>query len=373
MINNKYKFYQNKNNSKLDTLINSGACIWNHCVSRNKRFYQRFGKSVPKKRMRQQIAKIRKRNPYWKQLNSQSVQEVVDRFYISFDKFFKKIQKRPPKIKKWKQFKSFMFTQSGFSIENNVLTINKIGKFKFSKSRDFSDIRQVRISRNRCGEFFLTVTSSSSLSKSYEKTLKGASVGIDFGLKTFLTLSDGIEIDSPLFYNKFSKEIKKKQRKFSKTKKGSNNRFKKAKDLAKIYRKIRHLRENHQWQLSHWLCKSYDFIVLENLNLEAMKKLWGRKISDLSFSSFLLKLQHVATKYGTVLEKIDRFFPSSKTCYSCGNIKHDLNLRDRIYICEICGYQESRDLNAAQNILREGILSYRRICETSEQLEAEFV
>ena len=203
--------------------------------------------------MRQQIAKIRKRNPFWKQLYSQSAQEIVDRFYLSFDRFFKKIQKRPPKIKKWKQFKSFVFNQlgKGFSIGDNVLTINKIGKFKFSKSRDFIDIRQVRISRNRCGEFFLTISSSSSLPKTYEKSRNGASVGADFGLKTFLTLSDDIEIDSPQFYKQYSKEIKRKSRKFSKTKKGSNNRFRRAMELARTYRKVRHLRENHEWYLSH--------------------------------------------------------------------------------------------------------------------------
>jgi putative transposase len=219
VINNQYKFYQNKKNAKLDTLINSGACIWNHCVSRNKRFYKRFGKNVPKKRMRQQIAKIRKRNPYWKQLNSQSVQEIVDRFYLSFDRFFKKIQKRPPKMKKWKQFKSFIFTQSGFSIENNVLTINKIGKFKVSKSRAYTTVQQVRVSRDRCGDFFLTITSSSPLPKTYEKSRNGASVGVDFGLKTFLTLSDGVEIDSPQFYKKYSRSSYKIYQKLSKQEK----------------------------------------------------------------------------------------------------------------------------------------------------------
>ena len=127
MISNKYKIYRNKKTSKkLHTLCNSSASIWNHVVSLNKRYYKLYKKTVSKKRMRQQISKLRKKNNYWKQLNSQPVQELVDRFYDALDRFFKKLAKRPPKIKKWRYFKSFIFTQSGWSIKGNKFTINKV-------------------------------------------------------------------------------------------------------------------------------------------------------------------------------------------------------------------------------------------------------
>ena len=109
MIVNKYKIYRNKKkNRKLNQLCNSAASIWNHTVLLHRRYYKLFGKSVHKKRMRQQIAKLRKSNRYWIELNSQTVQDVVDRVYESYDRFFKKISKRPPKTKKWKDFKSIV-------------------------------------------------------------------------------------------------------------------------------------------------------------------------------------------------------------------------------------------------------------------------
>ena len=138
-------------------MINSGCFIWNHVVSLNRRYYRRYKKSIPKNRMFQQISKLRKRNPYWQQLNSQTCQEVVERFYLSIERFFKKKQKRLPKVKKLKKFQSFVLKQSGYRVENNTITINKIGKFKFHKSREYGIIKRVSIKRNRCGDYFIII------------------------------------------------------------------------------------------------------------------------------------------------------------------------------------------------------------------------
>ena len=94
-----------------------------------------------------------------------------------------------------------------------------------------------------------------------------------------------------------------------------------------------------------------------------MKKLWGKKVSDLSFSSFVLKLEYVSSKYGTVTHKIDRWFASSKTC-TCGVVNKELKLSDREWVCSSCGEIHSRDLLASQNILRQGIVEYKSKCKT---------
>ena len=107
---------------------------------------------------------------------------------------------------------------------------------------------------------------------------------------------------------------------------------------------------------------------MEDLNIEGMKKIWGRKVSDLSFSSFVLKLEQVANKYDTVIQKVDRWFASSKTC-TCGVVNKELKLSDREWVCSSCGEIHSRDLLASNNILTEGIRLYRTKCETSN-LEA---
>lgn len=109
-----------------------------------------------------------------------------------------------------------------------------------------------------------------------------------------------------------------------------------------------------QWGLAHQLCKQYDYIFIEDLNIEGMKRLWGKKVSDLSHSSFIDKLTYVASKYGVTIHKIDKWYPSSKTC-ECGCINKGLSLRDRTWVCPSCGAVNDRDVLAARNILRKGI------------------
>lgn len=358
MIANKYKIYNNRRkNRKLEELCNTAASIWNHTVLLSKRYYRLYGKSVPKKRMRQQISKLRKNNAYWKQLNSQPVQEVVDRVYESYKRFFKGLSKRPPKPKRWQHFKSFVFTQSGYKIEDNKLTINNITEVKFHKSRDYYDVKNVRLKRDSVGDWWIIITSSKSINKKeYAKSRGGASVGFDFSLPKFLIGSDDNVYESPLFYYEMQDEIKSLCRELSKKKKGSKNRYKTKKKLARAYRKLKNKRENHHWKLAHELCKQYRFIAIEDLNIDGMKKMWGKKVSDLSFASFVLKLEHVSKKYGTKVQKVDRWFASSKTCFDCGKKNDKLKLSDREWVCQSCGTVHDRDKNASKNILRQGIV-----------------
>ena len=118
--------------------------------------------------------------------------------------------------------------------------------------------------------------------------------------------------------------------------------------------KINDLRSDFQWKLAHQLCKQYDYIFIEDLNIEGMKRLWGKKVSDLSHSSFIDKLMYVSSKYGVTIHKIDKWYPSSKTC-ECGCINKGLSLRDRTWVCPACGAINDRDVLAAKNILRKGI------------------
>lgn len=189
---------------------------------------------------------------------------------------------------------------------------------------------------------------------SYRKTHDGASIGLDFGLKTYLTKSDGSKIDSPLFFKQYQNKIRKLNKRLSNAKKGSNNRRRRLFELQQTYRKINDLRSDFQWGLAHQLCKQYDYIFIEDLNIEGMKRLWGKKVSDLSHSSFIDKLMYVASKYGVTIHKIDKWYPSSKTC-ECGCINKGLSLRDRTWVCPSCGAVNDRDVLAARNILRKGI------------------
>ena len=171
----------------------------------------------------------------------------------------------------------------------------------------------------------------------------------NFGLKTFLTLSDKKEIESPLSHLKSLPKLKKLNRNLSKKKKGSNSRKRAKLQLAKLHTKIANQRRDFFHKLSNELSNSYDNIFIEDLNMKAMQMLWGRKISDLAFSEFVNILE-----YKTNVVKVDRFFPSSKTCHCCGYVLEKLDLRTRFWTCPACESEHQRDLNAAINIKRVG-------------------
>lgn len=214
--------------------------------------------------------------------------------------------KRPPKFKRADCFNSFVFKQGGFTLNGNILTINKNKKlFRFSYSRPYEgNVKQIRIVRETCHRYSLIIITDHNSINSRRKTHDGASVGLDFGLKTYLTKNDGGSIVSPLFFKQHQNKIRKLSKKFSNAKKGSNNRRRILFELQQAYKRINNLRSDFQWKLAHELCKQYDYIFIEDLNIDAMKRLWGKKISDLSHSSFVDKLMYVATKYGVTVHKI---------------------------------------------------------------------
>ena len=356
MITYGYNIYRSKNIIWIDRMLSECCFVWNHALALQKKYYSLYHKYIGINKLRKHFAKRIKRNL----LHSQTVQEVLDRIDESYKRFFKHIAKRPPKFKRKENFNSFVFRQGGFSFNGNTVRINRINKvFKFSYSRNYEGkIKQVRFKRlknKRYCIFIITDKKPEPTGKSHN----GASVGIDFGLKNYLVLSNGEKYNNPLFFKKYLDKINIANRKLSRAKKGSNNRKRRLFELNQLYYKIDNSRNNFQWELAHELCKKYDYIFIEDLNIESMRRLWGRKVSDLSHASFISKLEYVSTKYGVVVHKIDKFYPSSKTC-ECGYMHKDLELKDRTWICPNCQRLNDRDLLASNNILRRGIYELGR-------------
>ena len=351
MIAYKYKLYRTKQTKHLDKMLREACFVWNHALALQKRYYRLYKKYISKVRMQSHFAKRISRHL----LHSQSTQEILERLDNSYQRFFEHNALRPPKFKKAKQFSSFLFKQGGFSLNGNRVRINKISKtYKFSYSREYrGKVKTVKFKRSPLGEYYLIIMTDA-VAERYGKSLKGASVGIDFGLKTYMTMSDGSTVVNPRYLKKDLPQIRKKQRRLSKSKTNSNHREQRRKDLDRQYESITSCRNDWQWKLAHSLCQQYDRIFIEDLRLSGMTKLWGRKMSDLAHAEFVSKLEYVAVKYGVIVHKIDRFYPSSKTC-TCGYVNKGLTLNDRVWTCPNCGQTHDRDLLAANNILRQGI------------------
>lgn len=184
------------------------------------------------------------------------------------------------------------------------------------------------------------------------------SIGADFGLKNFITLSNGEKINSPECLKKSLRKLKRLSKSFSKKKTNSKNKEKARIKLAKCYEKIANQRKYFNDCLSKKLLDNYDFIFIEDLNISAMQKLWGRKVSDIAWHQFTTMLNYKAIDQGKFVFKIDRFYPSSKLCNHCGYKNETLSLNDRKWICPVCHSELDRDINASKNILKKGLEAF---------------
>ena len=179
----------------------------------------------------------------------------------------------------------------------------------------------------------------------------GESVGADFGIKdAFLTLNTGEKIQSPQFLKQSLNQLRTLNKSLSRKVKGSGNWWRAVRALARLYEKISNQRRDWQWKLATDLCRRFDLIATEALNLEGMKRLWGRKVSDLAFSEFVLKFK--CFKHKREFRQVGQWTATTKPCSACGHHNDNLSLSDRQWTCPECGAHHDRDVNAAINILR---------------------
>ena len=226
-------------------------------------------------------------------------------------------------------------------------------RFKRHKIKyNFDRVTNFTISREN-NKYYISFTFYTDI----ESKETSESVGIDLGIKDFVICSNGTVYPNMRFLEKSLRKLKIQQRRLSKKKKGSKNREKQRIKVSKVYKKVKNQRNDYQHKISRELADKHNTICLETLNVKNMvknKKL-SKAISDVSWSSFITKLEYKIAENQGCLIKIDRFYPSSKTCSNCGCVKKELKLSERTYHCEECGFTIDRDLNASINILNVGL------------------
>ena len=367
----RFKLYKSERNEKLHKQINAAGLIYNHCIALHKRYYKIFGKYLNKNHLQKHLVKLKKipKFSYIKEIGSQAVQDITDRIDKAFQLFFanlkRKVRCSPPNFKKVSRYKSFTLKQkAGWKLDETAYTLKVNGQnYRYFRSRRISGkVKTVTIKRDSLGDFYVCIVTDA---KNFVvETRTGKRVGFDFGLKTFLTASDGKDVASPLFFAQNSTAIKKACKNLSRKKKGSNNRRKAVLNLARLYRKTFNQRHDFHFKLARRLCLEYETVCIEDLNVKGMQRLYGKKIGDLAFSEFLNILHYTASKFNVNVVEVDRYFASSQICHNCGYKNpavKDLNVRE--WICPNCGTKHDRDSNAAINILRYG-LGQRPLLET---------
>lgn len=311
---------------------------------------------------------------YWKEVGSQAIQDITDRLARSYEKFFqeRKLKRKvsPPRYKKREAYRSITLKQAGYNLLEGGKVIIGRKVYKYFNSREMKGkIKTLTIKRDLLGDLYLFFSVEEE--KRQEQVIPDKIVGLDFGLKTFLTTSEEEKIKSPEFYKKNLKKVQKGHRKLSRKIKGSNNRNRERIKLCRLYKKIHNQRKDHHFKLAKALCQQYDLICFETLDLQKMKKRFGRKISDLGFHQFLQVLKHVCSKMGKGITFLDPYELTTKTCSKCLSINQQLTLKDRRWKCHQCAENHNRDINAAINIKRQGIALWNRKHKTC--LQAAFV
>lgn len=366
----KYRIYPTEE-QKVIFSKHFGCCrfVYNYFLNREKEFYLNNKEDIEAKRIKGHntafdnlkiLTQMKKQDEFsWlKEVGSHSLCIALKNLEIAYNNFFKKRAKFP-------KFKKKSYHQS-YNIDNLTLYI-KNGRIYIPKIKDGVKIVEHRplegkilngtISKTADEKYFISITVEKEI-----KTLSiddTKSVGIDLGIKDFITISNGDKVANPHFKKKEVKKLKKLQRVLSHKKKDSRRREKCRIKLVRKHSKIVNKKNDFLHKLSSKLINENQVICLEDLNVKGMVKnhCLAESISECSWYEFVRQLGYKAKWYGRTVVKIDRFFPSSKTCSNCGFIKETLNLSERKWICPKCGSELDRDINAAKNILKQGLNS----------------
>jgi putative transposase len=309
--------------------------------------------------LKKEFNSIRKEQfPWTYEVHRDCTSQAFSYVQKAFTSFFKKKSKYP-KFHKKGQKDSFYLANDVFSLSGKEVKLPFIGKVKMRESLRFQGKIMSGTVKRVADKWFLNVQVDMGDDYKRGRSAHGQ-IGIDVGLKHFATFSDGTKVQAPKPLKANLEKLRRLSRQHSRKKKGSNNRFKSSVKLARLHNKVSNVRNDFLHKLSNQVCRENQTVVIEDLNVAGMVKnrSLSRAISDVGWSEFRRQLTYKSVLYGSQLILVDRFFPSSKKCFYCDNVKEKLGLNEREYVCYECGVCTDRDVNAANNILKFGKIGW---------------
>jgi putative transposase len=345
----------------LDRNFGAARFIWNALVAN----FNNYGTDSYIKNMTE--ADLKSDNPWLKEVISYGLQQKRMDFFEFMKQYFNKKRKkklgRPKFKKKGVAADSFRLTgqclgyMKAFNFERRIVKIPKMKKpIKVRFDRAFSgQVRSATVSKDNLGHYYISVCVQEEIQPK-EKTYKD--IGIDLGLNDLLILSNGTKFQNPKYFRETQAELKRAQQHLSRKTKGSNRYNKQKLKVAKVRKKVPRQRNWYYHNISNYLVINFDTIIVEDLNVSGMIKnrSLAKSIADAAWSTLTSMINYKAKWASKELFQIGRFFPSSKLCSCCGQKAEKMDLSIREWTCSSCGTYHDRDLNAAQNIYKEGML-----------------
>ena len=359
----KYRLYPTAPQAeKINQNIGCARFVYNHLLDDRIKVWKET-----KQRSKKTYCDLKKEYAFLKEADSRALLHARENLDVAYDKFFKESLAGFPKFKsKHKCRWSYTTDNNSDAVrfDGNRLRLPKVGFVKVVEHRPHEGrILTATISHERSGEYYASVLCEIEQTDSSPVTDKV--VGVDLGLHDFAVCSDGERVEAPKHFRRAEQKLARRQRVFSRTQKGSKGHEKARLKVARCHQKIKNQRNDFLQKLSTKLIRENQVICLEDLSVKGMErnKKLAKSVTDASFAKFVSMLEYKAEWYGRKIIKVDRFYPSTQLCSGCGykneSIKGLSGLKFREWTCPECGEIHDRDLNAAINILKEGLKSIK--------------